>query len=388
MTMMLASVSRVGKATITVSNQVVPSTHTVDVGLRTETGGAVRSRTVALLPAHNEEASLRATVTSLQHQTTRPDRIVVVADNCTDGTAAMARSLGCEVLETVGNQDKKAGALNQALGSLLPGLGTDDHVLVVDADSVLCRTWLADAIRDLRDPGVGALSGAYVARQGRGLVTLLQRAEYAQERRRISRRGGYVDVLSGTSVLFGVRVLRSIAAERGRTLPGVAGQYYDQTCLTEDFEITLALKQLGYRPRCFKHLRVVTDVMETWRDLFHQRLRWQRGTIETLGTYGLSPLTRRLWAVQVLTYSSTLLIGAMTAMVAYVLLAGGDFDPRWMALLPLFAVEQVVSSWRAGWGPRAVAALLLPMWCYDVFRIGTYWVALIRSLRRADVAWA
>jgi len=92
--------------------------------------------------------------------------------------------------------------------------------------------------------------------------------------------------------------------------------------------------------------------------------------------------------VQVLTYSSTLLVGAMAAMLAYVLFSGGDFDPHWTALLPLFALEQVVSSWRAGWGPRAVAALLLPMWCYDVFRVGTYWVALSRSLRRTDAAWA
>jgi poly-beta-1,6-N-acetyl-D-glucosamine synthase len=179
-----------------------------------------------------------------------------------------------------------------------------------------------------------------------------------------------------------------VARERGRRLPGVPGQYYDLSSLTEDFEITLALKQLGYRPRCFKHLRVVTDVMETWGDLFRQRLRWQRGTIETLGAYGLSALTRRLWAVQVLTYSSTLLIGAMAAMFGYMLFSGADFDARWLAIMPLFALEQVVSSWRAGLAPRVVAALLLPMWCYDVFRVGTYWVALFRSLRRTDVAWA
>jgi poly-beta-1,6-N-acetyl-D-glucosamine synthase len=379
---------RVGTV-VTLSNHLVSGARPDNGGARTRTGGAVRTpRVVALLPAHNEEASLPATLASLQQQTRRPDRTVVVADRCTDATVAVAGSLGCEVLETVDNADKKAGALNQALGLILPGLEDGDHVLVVDADSVLCATWLADAISDLSDGSVGAVSGAYVAREGRGLVTLLQRAEYAQERRRISRRGGVVDVLSGTSVLFTAGVLRTVAAERGSVLPGVAGQHYDQSSLTEDFEITLALKQLGYRPRCFKHLRVVTDVMESWGDLYRQRLRWQRGTIETLGTYRLTGLTRRLWAAQVLTYSSTLLIGAMTAMLAYVLLSGSGFDARWLAILPLFALEQAVSSWRAGWGPRAVAALLVPMWCYDVFRIGTYWVALVKSLRRTDVAWA
>lgn len=345
------------------------------------------SRVVALLPAHNEEESLPATLRSLREQIRRPDEIVVVADRCTDGTAGVALEHGCRVFSTEGNEDKKAGALNQALGAILPSLEEQDYVLVVDADSVLCPTWLTDALSDLEDHGLGAVSGAYVARRGRGLVTVLQRAEYAQERRRIARRGGAVDVLSGTCVLFPVSVLHAVARERGRTLPGAAGQYYDQSSLTEDFEITLALKKLGYAPRCFKDLRVVTDVMETWADLYRQRLRWQRGTIETLGRYGMSALTRRLWAVQVLTYSSTLVIVAMATMLMVVVGSGGSYDARWLAIVPLFAAEQVVSSWRAGWGPRLVAVLLVPMWCYDVFRVGTYWFALFASMRRTDAAW-
>jgi biofilm PGA synthesis N-glycosyltransferase PgaC len=349
---------------------------------------AAGGRVVALLPAHNEEASLAATVASLQQQTRRPDRVIVIADRCDDGTVVLARRLGCEVFETVDNRDKKAGALNQALSRVLPDLHDGDYVLVVDADSILCPTWLADAVRDLQDPALGGVSGAYVARRGRRIVTLLQRIEYAQERRRISRHGGVVNVLSGASALFPVAVLREVARERNRTLPGTAGQYYDQANLTEDFEITLALKQLGYQARSYRHLHVVTEVMETWGDLFRQRLRWQRGTIETLATYGLSRLTRRLWAIQVLAYSSTLLFAGMAAMLGYLFVADGPYDGRWLALVPLFATEQVVSSWRAGWGARILAALLVPMWCYEAFRLGTYWVALCKSLRRTNAAWA
>jgi cellulose synthase/poly-beta-1,6-N-acetylglucosamine synthase-like glycosyltransferase len=356
--------------------------------LVTDASDDAGTRVVALLPAHNEEASLPATVASLQRQTRVPDLIVVLADRCTDGTADVARALGCEVFETRDNTAKKAGALNQGLAAYVPGLRPGDYVLVVDADSVLCPSWLSDALDDLADPSIGAVSGAYIARRGRGIISLLQRAEYAQERRRISRRGGNVDVLSGTCALFEVGVLTKVAEQRGTVLPGSAGQYYDESSLTEDFEITLALKQLGYDPHCFKHLKVVTDVMETWSDLFRQRLRWQRGTIETLGLYGLTPLTRRLWAVQVLTYSSTVLVLGMLGLTSFVLASGAHYDPRWLALVPLFAVEQVVSSWRGGVGARVVAALLLPMWCYDVFRLSTYWVALSRSLRRADAAWS
>ena len=44
--------------------------------------------------------------------------MVVVADNCTDDTADIARKNGAEVFTTVGNTEKKAGALNQALSEM------------------------------------------------------------------------------------------------------------------------------------------------------------------------------------------------------------------------------------------------------------------------------
>ena len=47
-----------------------------------------------------------------------PDRVVVIADNCTDATVEVAREHGVEVVETVGNTEKKAGALNQQLRRL------------------------------------------------------------------------------------------------------------------------------------------------------------------------------------------------------------------------------------------------------------------------------
>ena len=73
---------------------------------------------MALLPAHDEEASLPAALASLAAQTRRPDRVVVVADNCTDRTEDVARAAGAEVFRTVGNTHKKAGALNQVLAGL------------------------------------------------------------------------------------------------------------------------------------------------------------------------------------------------------------------------------------------------------------------------------
>ena len=73
-----------------------------------------------LIPSHNEETILPTTLPALLSQSRRPDRVIVVADNCTDGTVTVAAGTGWRSFETVGNTEKKAGALNQALARILP----------------------------------------------------------------------------------------------------------------------------------------------------------------------------------------------------------------------------------------------------------------------------
>ena len=55
-------------------------------------GPASRLQLTALVPAHNEALTIAATLQSLWSQTRPPDRVVVVADNCTDDTAELARA--------------------------------------------------------------------------------------------------------------------------------------------------------------------------------------------------------------------------------------------------------------------------------------------------------
>ena len=94
-------------------------------------------RVHVVIPAHNEAAGIEATIASVWEQTVRPDDVTVVADNCTDDTAELARANGAQVFETVANRYRKAGALNQFLESQLPLLSDSDVVLVMDADTRL-----------------------------------------------------------------------------------------------------------------------------------------------------------------------------------------------------------------------------------------------------------
>ena len=59
----------------------------------------VRRRLAVLVPAHNESTGLLPTLADIRGQLLPGDRLVVIADNCTDDTAAVARAGGAEVIE-------------------------------------------------------------------------------------------------------------------------------------------------------------------------------------------------------------------------------------------------------------------------------------------------
>ena len=189
-------------------------------------GGVV----TVLVPAHNESAGITETLTSLNNQTRRPDRIIVVADNCTDDTEELALAQGVEVIRTVGNKDKKAGALNFALSELLPGADPEDLVLVQDADSQLALDFIENATKNLlKDDLLGAVGGVFSGGPGGGFVGHLQRNEYARYARDVKRLHGKCLVVTGTAALFRVKTLRDVVASRLQgTLPpgnGKGGVY-------------------------------------------------------------------------------------------------------------------------------------------------------------------
>jgi len=92
-----------------------------------------RVRVAILVPAHNESANVLPTIACLLPQLGASDRLLVVADNCTDDTAALARGAGATVVERSDAQRRGKGyALAFGVDHLRPD--PPDVVLVVDAD--------------------------------------------------------------------------------------------------------------------------------------------------------------------------------------------------------------------------------------------------------------
>ncbi len=347
-----------------------------------------------LIPAHNEAASIGATLDSLGEQRPAPTRVTVVADNCTDATESIARAHGAEVFVTVGNSHKKAGALNQALSEMLEGLGDNDIVMCMDADTVLDDGFLAAGVqRFTSDRALMAIGGLFYGEEGHGVLGQLQRNEYVRYSREIRRRRGRVFVLTGTASMFRARALRTVAASRGDLLPGVHGDVYDTAALTEDNELTLAIKSLAGLMASPNGCRVVTELMPTWRNLWTQRLRWQRGALENLGAYGPAPTMLRYWAQQLGIAYSVIALSSFWLLILVTALAADRWVwfPFWLGVGSLFVVDRVVSAWSGGWKARLLAVLLIPELLYDmyldvVYVKGVFDITFARNARWGHVA--
>jgi cellulose synthase/poly-beta-1,6-N-acetylglucosamine synthase-like glycosyltransferase len=345
-----------------------------------------------VIPAHDEEHSLPATIASLRAQSTPPERIVVVADNCTDRTVDVALGAGVEVMETVGNRRKKAGALNQALQRILPGLGDNDAVMVMDADTRLASAeFLATARRRMTDDrALMAVGGLFLGEPGHGLLGMLQRSEYARYAREIERRRGKVFVLTGTASVFRPAALRAVAAARGSLIPGVHGDVYDTAALTEDNEVTIAIKSLGGLVTSPRECTVITELMPTWRMLWKQRLRWQRGAIENLAAYGVTPTTVRYWAQQIGIGYSVIALSSYFLLLILMVVAMDEWVwfPFWAGLGVVFAIERIVTVWRAGWKARLLAALVLPELVFDLFLDVVFVKGIVDMVFRREATWS
>jgi len=343
-----------------------------------------------LIPAHNEEGCISETLASLLSQSVPPARIVVVADNCTDATVRLSREAGVEVFETLHNTHKKAGGLNQALRQILPGQGDNDCVMVMDADTTLDPGFLEGAIRRLTDDrALMAVGGLFYGEDGFGLIGQFQRNEYTRYQRDLRRRRGRVFVLTGTASVFRPRALRAVADERGKALPGIPGDVYDTVALTEDNELTIALKTLGALMISPRECTVVTEVMPSWSALWAQRLRWQRGALENLGAYGMRPQTFRYWMQQLAIGYGVIALGSYLLLIILMLLATSDWVwfPFWIGIGLVFTLERVVTVWRGGWRARLLGLSLFPELCYAMFLNLVYLKGIVDLSLARQATW-
>ena len=212
---------------------------------------------------------------------------------------------------------------------------------------------------------------------------------FQRDGRATTRRRERTHILVGTSSLFPVLALRTIiAARKAGGLPG-GGYVYRPSSVTEDFDLSLALKMLGYVTMSPDGADAVTDAMHTIPDLWHQRIRWMRGGVEDLRLYGRRPVTRGFHlrrAYIVFGVASLLLfLGTLTA----TLVTAGSVSTSlpWMILTAVFIADRVIEVREAGPASMICAGLLIPEMAYNAFAQVVFVTAWFESWSRKPAAW-
>ena len=334
-------------------------------------------RVVAVIPAHNEQSTVGHTVTSLQHQTIPPDRVLVVSDNSADDTVQAAKDAGADTMVTTGNTHKKAGALNQALATL--NLTAGDLVLIMDADTIMVPGWIERALVELQDPHVGAVGAVFQADSDRGWLRGCQAREWHRYGVQIARTGKTF-VLSGTAALIRWEALQDVRR--------ATGNYYDPSALTEDFAATINLLNSGWLLRSPVECETTTETMGTVPELITQRTRWSRGALQCVTRQGLTRVTRVYWWQQLV-----LLVAILVGVAAYALTVTGwalyGHRAAWYAalILAIFWLERVVTVWGMGWRHRLVAALMVPELVYAYLLQWAHLKAIWQHFTNAAETW-
>jgi poly-beta-1,6-N-acetyl-D-glucosamine synthase len=370
-------------------------------------------RVTVLIAAHNEEESIRATLESCLHQTRPAERVVVAADNCTDTTVQIATSIsGIEVFETVDNQHRKSGALNQGWHRTR---STTDLYVTIDADTILPPNAIADWAAEFTDPKVGGVSAKFTMMTPAEIRGLADRGEVPtapRDQKPISlwekmwvrmqkfefsrwtdtalrRRNRWTSVLAGTACAIRASVLEEVVAEQGWT----EGPWtYDSA--VEDFYLTYCIRRMGYECRVSADVRAYTGAMLSLKTLWRQRLKWQVGTAQDLKKIGFNRFTALDW------YQQGLGLVAAWMRVAWVLLMVFDLVAFhhvylmrfWWVLPALFVAMDVRESMRIPHRTKTdvlMAALLLPQEIFAWIRAGWFtwsWVQVLTG-RKTDL-WA
>jgi cellulose synthase/poly-beta-1,6-N-acetylglucosamine synthase-like glycosyltransferase len=349
-----------------------------------------RGRIAALVPAHNESASVLPTLADIKKQLQKRDRLVVVADNCNDDTAAVAAAAGAEV---VVRHDPERRGKGYALDFGLTCLTADppEIVIIIDAD---CR--LADrAIEELASACAAThrpVQALYLMRPPSRTLINYAVAQFAWRIKNWIRPLGLRALglpcqLVGTGMAFPWDVISKANIADG--------------AIVEDLKLGLELAQLGHPPVFCPTAKVDSEFSASVTGARTQRTRWEHGHMGIIATVPRllwRALTQRNWQLLALTLDVAvpplallvLLTLAVTALAGFAAVMGFSLAALFISAadLAMLAFAVLVVWLRHGRDLLPAARLLslisfvigkLPLYFQSLFRRQSTWIRTERD---------
>ena len=234
-------------------------------------------RFMAIIPAHNEEAVVGNLVESLKAQNYNKDLydIYVIADNCTDNTAKVAREAGAIVYERFNNSKKTKGyALDWFLQQKIKENAPYDAFFVFDADNIVDPNFIksmnvklcqgedvVQGYRDIKNPTDSWITAGYA------LFYWTMHRFYHLARYNL----GLSALLNGTGFMVKFDIIKPTG--------------WNTDTLTEDIEFSLKRIIQGKRVGWATDAIVYDEQPVGFKQSWSQRSRWTIGHIQCLQEY-------------------------------------------------------------------------------------------------------
>ena len=229
-----------------------------------------RPKTTVLIPAHNEAEQIKEVLEVLQQQITQRDEIIVIADNCHDNTADLARSTGVTVLERKNLSDRGKGyALDYAIKQIKDN--PPEVLVILDGDCII----KADTIENITCKAI--LTGRPVQS-----TYLMEQPENPSLKDNVSmfsikvknkvrllglNRLGWHCLLTGSGMAFPWSLIDRVSLAGSKT--------------TDDMQLTVDLALAGSTPVFCENAFVVGRLMKD-KAATSQRSRWEHGHLEMI----------------------------------------------------------------------------------------------------------
>jgi cellulose synthase/poly-beta-1,6-N-acetylglucosamine synthase-like glycosyltransferase len=306
-----------------------------------------RPRVAVLIPAHNEETGLLATLVSLKPQLGPNDRILVVADNCSDQTAEIARRAGASVVERTHTELRGKGyALD--FGIQVLAAAPPDVVVIVDADCIVgdgAITRLAGMAVEHERP----VQALYLMHTPAGSGPLKKIAEFAWLVKNKVRPLGWLRMdlpcqLMGTGMAFQWQTISTARLATGH--------------IVEDMKLGMDLAMAGSPPMFCPQAVVHSYFPSSNEGVASQRTRWEHGHLSMITTtvpqtlfaairhasasllaFGLDLLVPPLALV-------VLMVCGLTGLSCLLALLGGSFAPLAVGVATgVFLTAAILMAW-------------------------------------------
>lgn len=241
-------------------------------------------RFVVLVPAHNEELHLPRLLQALvqQNHPRHLTTVTVIADNCSDGTAAAARAAGVDVLERTDPDNRGKGhALAWALRRI--DLSAVDAVVIVDSDSVVDPTFIEELNLQMERGDVAIQCYNALANPSQTWFTRLLHVSRTISNELLHpglTKIGLSATLMGNGMCFDARLLQQMG--------------WGALTIAEDWEYYVRLSRAGVPIGYSRGARVYHQESLNLKQASSQRLRWSSGWFHILRQHGTALIAEGL----------------------------------------------------------------------------------------------